>query len=368
MTQGGQRGSGGIVRPNDNPYGGVDRILLSNSTSPDKVFGSNMPTGQTTQPPHTNTGTIYGNDNYFNPNLQGYSQAGQNIINVDQLNNGITPMDHNAINQLRHDNIVQPTSSNLPPAPTGNPNQMYMQPPTIPQIADMQPTQPVQTTATQPQVQRPQQSYHDLSTAEGNLDYLNSIAPTAATKTRNPISSKLFMAAGIGIIVLVVLVAIVGALGNSGNGSLSSHIQDLGKAIANLQSIIDYGESNDRYINSDLAGVTAETSLVILSHQTELSNLVALAVDEDGEATEAEADETTTDDLDTALSQGHLSDVYQQALKERLTAISDATVASYNAASDEDVKTALDETYIDVQNLLNRVDKAVTSSGGEAAD
>ena len=94
---------------------------------------------------------------------------------------------------------------------------------------------------------------------------------------------------------------------------MSSHIQDLGKAIANLQSIIDYGESNDRYINSDLAGVTAETSLVILSHQTELSNLVALAVDEDAKLPRPRPTRQQLTIWTPLCPQGHLSDVYQQA-------------------------------------------------------
>ena len=383
MSQGGQhQSSGGIVQPGDTPYEGVNRVLLTNATGPDKVFGSNMPTGQPGQPtPGGDAGTIYGNQNYVNPNLQGYMQGGQNIIDVNQLNNGvIAPMDANAIEQLRRNSLTggpvnqqqpgdlmtsqQPIPpSNLPPTPTGNPNQMYMQPPVLPQINQMQPAGNQQFPATGATGVQP---YHDLSTAEGSLDYLNSIAPSE-TQPKKAIPSKLFVAVGIGAIVLVVVVAIIGALGNA-QPSLGARAQALGTALANLQSIIEYGEDNSQYINSDLDGVTAETHLVMLSHQTKLSTLMTLAVDEDGEATDLTADETTTEDLDKALAQGHLSEIYQDAMQERLTAVSDAASAAYDATNNADIRNALSDTYVDIQNLLNRVNNAVATGGGEAAD
>ena len=363
------------------PYEGVNRVLLTNATGPDKVFGSSMPTGQPDNvAPGANAGTIYGNQNYVNPNLQGYMQGGQNIIDVNRLNNGVVaPMDANAIEQLRRNSLTggpvnqqpggtmgvqQPIPpSNLPPAPTGNPNQMYMQPPVLPQINQMQPTGSQQFPATGATSVQP---YHDLSTAEGSLDYLNSIAPNE-TRPKKAIPSKLFVAVGIGAIALVVVVAIIGALGNA-QPSLGARAQVLGTALANLQSIIEYGEDNSQYINSDLDGVTAETHLVMLSHQTKLGTLMTLAVDEDGEATDLTADETTTEDLDKALAQGHLSEIYQDAMQERLTAVSDAAAAAYDATNNTDIKDALNSTYIDVQNLLTRVNNAVATGGGEAAD
>ena len=200
MSQGGQhQSSGGIAQPGSTPYEGVNRVLLTNATGPDKVFGSSMPTGQPDNvAPGANAGTIYGNQNYVNPNLQGYMQGGQNIIDVNQLNNGVvTPMDANAIEQLRRNSLAggpvnqqpggtmgvqQPIPpSNLPPTPTGNPNQMYMQPPVLPQINQMQPTSNQQFSATGATSVQP---YHDLSTAEGSLDYLNSIAPSEPSPRR----------------------------------------------------------------------------------------------------------------------------------------------------------------------------------------
>ena len=339
-----------------------------------KVFSSTMPTGQIDERSMgANSGTIYGNSNYINPNLQGYSSANQNIINVDQLQNGITPMDMANINQIQRGN----TMPNNPPTDysgANNPNQMYMRPPTLPPInqtaANQQTNIYTGVNDTTPSQQQP-----DLSTAAGSLAYLNTISsPVAQTNTSslrlptNPLTSKLFLAIGIGLIVLVVLVAIVGALSSGSRSGLSSRAQELGKAIANLQSIVDYGESNSRYVTSDLDGITAETHLVTLSHQVQLSGLMPLAIDEDGEVTEAEADATTTDELDAALAQGRLSTVYQQALVERLTTVSEATAAAYEATDNEEIKTALNKTYLDMNELIHRVDTAISSSGGESAD
>ena len=42
--------------------------------------------------------------------------------------------------------------------------------------------------------------------------------------------------------------------------------------------------------------------------------------------------------------------------------------AAYNATNNDEIKNALNETYIDVENLLSRLEKAVPSGGGGAAD
>ena len=55
-------------------------------------------------------------------------------------------------------------------------------------------------------------------------------------------------------------------------------------------------------------------------------------------------------------------------MQERLTAVSDAAAAAYDATNNTDIKDALNSTYIDVQNLLTRVNNAVATGGGEAAD
>ena len=369
-------------------YQNVDKALMSNlasSNSNNKAFGSSMPSGEEI---HKTLGVnYYGNNYYSNPHLMGYGQASQNVISVDQLNNGVSPVDAATVEQMQRQMIAgqpqtnqqamyynQPVQqqnaySNIPTQPTGDPNQMYMQPPVIPQISDMQTqTQPTYNGVNQ-QATQMTPVIHDLGTAEGSLDYLNSIAPTTTKgKTSNPISSKLFVAVGIGMIVLVAIVGVIGALGGSGNGNLSSYALQLGKDLANLQSIVTYGEDNSEYISTDLAGVTAETHLVIASHTANLGKVMALNVDEEGQATEPVADETSTEDLDKALAQGQLSKTYQQALQERLTNISDTVAAAYEATNDEEVKNALNNTYIDANELIARIKKAVPEGGGQLVD
>ena len=170
------------------------------------------------------------------------------------------------------------------------------------------------------------------------------------------------------MIVLVAIVGVIGALGGSGGGNLSSYALQLGKDLANLQSIVTYGEENSEYISTDLAGVTAETHLVIASHTANLGKVMTLNVDEEGQAAEPVADETSTEDLDKALAQGQLSKTYQQALQERLTNISDTVAAAYESTNDEEVKTALNNTYIDANELIARIKKAVPEGGGQLVD
>lgn len=352
MSQGG----GTTSSNNYDPYQGTGRVFLNNTTTPDKVFGTGMPSGQATPEQPTPT-QIYGNDNYVNPNLQGYSQTEQNIVSLDQLNSQ-APMTPEQIEQMRRQSLMT-TTQPQPAQPTVNPTQMYMQAPVVPQVSDMQPSSYTNAPAA-----------HDLSTAEGNLDYLNAIAPTVETKKglNLPVNSKLFVVAGVGILVLVIVAAIAGALGNTGP-SLSKATAELGKSLANLQEIVDYGEQNAKYANVDLTNVTAETQLIMLSHQTTLGKLVTLGtVDEDGDTEEATADETVTERLDEAKATGKLGEEYRDELKERLTKVSSDLATAYEAAKKADVRTALDDSYRDAQRLLQRIDEVSTDSGGQATD
>lgn len=396
MTQGG-----------NNPYAGVGSSAAPNASSPDKVFGSSMPdfaaSGPTVQ-----SGQIYGANNYVNPSLQGVNQGGQNVINPDQLNS-VTPMTPQAVAQLRRQDLTGGVGSNSypnsgmpnyttqpqpaqplygpqpnvnyvynnPPAYNTNPgynsqpqptspNQMYMQPPVLPQISDM--TGSNQGAGGNANNQVP----HDGISPEDRIDYLNSISPNTEEKKamRLPASNKLFVGVGIGVIVLVVFVAIVGALGNGGP-NFSAAASKLGTSLANLQEIVDYGAKNAQYANDDLQDVTAETSLIMLSHQNTLGGLMTLGTtDDDGNTEDAKADETVTEKLDKALATGHLGQEYRDELKKRLNDVADNLATTYTAASrkGDDVKSALNSSYLDAKELLKRIDAAKIDTGGQAAD
>lgn len=375
---------------NNNPYQGAGRVLLSNASTPDRVFGSAMPSTQSGGGSPINSTQVYGNSNYVNQNLQGYSQTRQNIITNDQLSGQMTPTTTADIEQMRRQQLVgnQLTSSqsyqqyqtqfpqSYPTITPSSANQMYMQPPVLPQINGMggRPMLPnsQSTTGQQPvpatAPATPPLPPSDPTDAERNLQYLNSIAPASAMNTKSTqISPKLFVGLGVGVIILVVLISIAGAMGNTGSG-LGTKSQQLGKDIANLQAIVNYGTSNVNDTSGSLNTVTAETNLVMLSNQSALSKHLTLALDDEGESTDAQPDEDTTAKLDNAKATGSLDDAYRQELRDRLSDVLNDTKSLYEAAQDSDTKSVIEKTYNDVNELIKRVDSSKSSAGGELVD
>ncbi|MDO4271598.1 MAG: hypothetical protein Q4C83_01270 [Candidatus Saccharibacteria bacterium] len=360
-----------------NPYAGVGRSLADNLPVRDKVFTSGMPTVQPSDNTVAST-QIYGNDYYVNQNLQGVHYS-QNIINVDQLANQAAPMTPEMVEQLRRQTINQNAVDynqyiNTPPAypaqPT-NPNQMYMQPPVVPQVSDMSAMNQTSTgynTTDQPAPPTVPVA-PDLTTAEGTIDYLNSISPTNSTTSKMPnlMQSKLFVVIGVAVILIVAALAVIGATGNTGNG-FTAKSAAVGEAIANLNEIVEYGEDNQQFTSSDLTGVTAEIHLIMLSHQKQLSDVMTLAMDEDGEATEATADEEIVTELDKAKATGKLSDTYRETLAARLKSLSDTIAEAYSATKKDEIRNKLQSAYTDVNVLLERLDSSISSSGGELTD
>lgn len=362
MNSGGQPNANG-----SDPYQGINRAMpssLTNVPTSDKVFGSTMPSVQPTGNTGINSSQIYGNQSYINPNLQGYSQSGQNIVNIDQLSNQVTPVTPQAVEQMQRQNIQQQPAANQPAMPV-NPNQMYMQPPVVPQISQMQSAigQPIPQPG---QVGQPL-PYHDLTTAEGSIDYLNAIAPKGTKQKTGLLSNKMFVILGASAIALVLVLSVVGALGNSG-GSFNKKAHALGTAIANLQSVVEYGQTNSSYTSSDLSSVTAETSLIMLSHQKTLGGLMTLAIDDKGKATDATPDGEIETKLDSAKATGSLNSAYRNELRNELTAVADATREAYNATKKSDIRQALETTYNDLTELTLRLSRASAPNSGDSAN
>lgn len=327
-----------------NPRGDNNQRLPNtpvSATGPNKTFGSNMPNVNVENKPLSDQ--IYGNDNYINTNLQGYDRASQNIINVDKLANRTTPMDANALESLRRQQISNPNQPEYGPTQ----NQMYSVPPSMP-VA-------------------PPVDIHP-STADDHINYLNSISPKHYKKTSSfNIPSKFFIFGGIGVVAIIMLVAIVGALGQGGP-SFSARAAELGKSIANLREILSYGENNQAYNSPELSGVTAEAQLILTSHQHSLNERFPLAVDEEGKSTEAEADEKVSDKLDKAKAAGNLANVYRRELDDRLNDMKMSLTDLYKSSKDDKTQSAINDTYMDIDELLRRIDSAHYDNGGKLTD
>ncbi len=348
---------GNFNNPHHNPYKGVGRVLVqTGQTSPDNVFGESAlnikieddrPTSQ----------QIYGSNNYVNQNLQGYSVSGNIADTAGQL----TSTDSQVVEQLRREQLVSGPNQAQPQIQPQTPNQfssinanqMYMQAPTVPPINGQPTAQPG--------------SPPRLDTPEGSMDYLDAIAPQTQVSHKLPISNRAFTFAGIGIVALIVIISVVAALSNNGGG-IGKRAQVLGKALANLQSIVDYGVDNAEFQSKDMSAITAETGLVMLSHSKELSEHLTFAVDKNGKATDVEADETATEKLNSAKASGDLDSAYYTELKKRLEAISDATVSAYKASKNAKVSSLLNTTHIDIHELLSRLEETKKKNDSSPKD
>lgn len=346
----------------NNPYQG-------NQTTPGVplgrgIFDAGMPTGTQQRP---TSQQVYGNNNYYNQTLKGHSESKQNVITNDQLNamsQGVAPMTTGRVEQMQREQVYtnqatdQPTTYN--PYNSAAYNQLYMQPPVgpmaVPPGQQGQPT-PSQTKATP-----------DISTAEGSIDYLNQIAPKdMPTSKKLPINSKVFVVAGVALGLLVVIAAVGAAVGGS-RVNISSVSQKMGKNLANMEKILEYGKNNSQYTSGSLVAATAETHIVMLSHQKQLGKVLPLAVDDDGEVTDAKPDENITDDLDKAKAQGTLDQVYRDKLKKELTSIGEEAAQIYKNTRNSEQKSTLEATYNDVVELERRIEAAHIETGGQAAD
>lgn len=347
----------------DNPFLGT-QWNTTNGSPQNRVLGGNMPTGT----PQNMLGSqqMYGSNTYMNRTLQGHSEAGQNIIGQDRLNamaEGTRQMTPEQVRNMQYQEAVQsgqaaqPTMEQPLAANSSAYNQLYMRPGSF---------KPLQN-----QGQSPIQPQPDLSTSDGSLAYLDSISPKNSTTTNGgpalPVNSKIFVIAGVVLVVITVLVA-VGAALSGGGISVSSVATKMGTNLANLQKITQYGTTNAEYTSSSIRSVTAETEIIMLSHQKQLGGVIPLAVDDDGEVEEAKADKNITDDLEKAKANGTLDEVYRQKLEKELTAIQDETNDIYKASKDKKVRDAVKATYEDIDVLLKRAKNAKSDNGGESVD
>lgn len=321
---------------------------LKNTSSPDKIFGSNMPDVKIEQSPISQQ--IYGSDNYYNKNLQGYDHFGSgNIIDIKQM--------QHQINQVTQDDLERYRRQQFP-------NNQLIQ---YDQFG--QPIQPnYNSTYNQSNISDSQQ-HIDLATADGRINYLNSISPATVPKKKKKINTSLhwFIIGAISLVVIIMTVVIVSALGNVGKG-FSAKATVLGKSIANLSLILDYGASNEKYNSPELSSITAEAILLISSHQYQLSQKFPFVVDKKGNTAKVQADKKTTEKLEKAKTVGNLSPIYRGELENRLMVIESNLKSLYKATNKKAIRSELQSAYNDIDILLDRINKTKSPKSGELTD
>lgn len=275
---------------------------------------------------------------------------------------------YGAPNQPQPNNYQYGTPSQSQPN-TQTFSQAYMAPPAMPEIPTANYGQQPAPSQTYPQQtsalgslstnQPPQPTY-------GNIDYLNYIAPdnthNSSTKLlpANPLSSKLFMAIGIGVIALVVIVSIIAAVGSSRkNGPSQGSLVQLGQDIADLQGIVKYGESASDSFNTNIIDVNAELGLTSKSQFKVLSDKIGIAAtDKDGNAVEPTASEDVTKKLDSAKAQGTLDSALKKELQDSTDKITSDIKGIYSTTNNAEAQKILESAFNDFSELNKRVKNA----------
>lgn len=296
------------------------------------------------------------NSAYGSPNNQGYYQPANNYQQQpDAMGNQVGSQPYPQTPNNYH--IAQDY------------DQMYTHAPLLPEVNDARPNGNITKYKNQDQ-------YFDVSTAEGSMDYLNSIAPPAPQKTglgslAAKAPSKLFPIIGGAMIALVILVAIVAALGSAQKDGPTEKIAAMNASFQSLQTIIDYGKSNN--FSSDMTDVLAETNLVMSSDRKALDNAgLGASANSSGDSSSDNSDSSTSasggisadefkSQMDKAKSSGNLERTYEDALKNAYSDVANKAKDVYENIDDDNAKTALSNFYKNITALSTSADNAMAS-------
>ncbi len=194
-------------------------------------------------------------------------------------------------------------------------------------------------------------------------DYLNKIS---AKPTKPALFSGKFLILIAAVVVMFVGVAIA-AIASGGNKVKNASGEVLGQRMINLRELIAYGEKNG-VSGSEVTRVMNELDLILLSRSSELSPLYASSdgktntfVTPTPEVAAAYSLTTVTADLDKAKANSNLNSTYTEAMREALLETEDLIKKLYDGSQSPDLKSALEQTYIDLVSLSNRLPSSSTS-------
>lgn len=390
---------------NSSPY-------LGNKTSADNdvdkvgatgAFSSSLPSGSGSEGAVQQAGSVYGRGNYYNPNLQG-TGAQRNIVRTDSLNNLSTPMNTSSVDRMRRDVLTSQNQSSQPYYQQNNyfpnqnysgqgyPNQNYQNQGygPYPNSGQNIPNGPNQSSQYYSQsfgsngvpniytgrngyendnnfikttTSNGQTVYHDVSTAEGSLKYLNSISPggtlssnSSNTKANN---NKFFVLLGVGAVVIVVAIAILGAAMSGSNQSDNTGPEDFAKAVAKIDEVSTYIKDKSN-VNTSIKQVAIESDVVLASRIYQMKDMTSF-----GSSVEKgviQPDESVAKTLDSANSNGNLDSEALNSLKKSLNDAKKAANNASSSATSDDLQQNMKNTATDIDRLIERAN-AVKISG-----
>ena len=190
-------------------------------------------------------------------------------------------------------------------------------------------------------------------------DYLNQISASVRPEKKSGglLSSKLFIA---GIVCVVVLIGtiILGAILGSTKGSekkslieLKLNIDDTSSVIRDYQSRIK--SSILRSSNASLLSILSNTSRDVTSYLTEKQNFTEKDIEKDT-AEEAQLHKDGLEaDLFEARINGNLDRVFTYKITYEITEIMNKEVQIYNSTKNDELKGILSSSYSSLENLYN---------------
>ena len=306
--------------------------------------------------------------NEFQPNPN--SAAGDNNPSVNpenrefqaqQFANNPANFNQNASNLTESNNA----NGNIYSAPTiNNPQtQQFPQNPAqqnhanYPQFSNNQQNQfSNQTQFNQPQFAQNPNLANSASQTPNTLSasqYLEEISAQNRPKKQSFFSSgKIFLFGGLALALVVTL--IIAAIMNSARPSSAQFAIDVGTEITNLQTLIEYGKSNN-VSSANSVKAMSETSLAIISRQNDLAEHFTLTEEEKNkeEASEPEF----VGELDSAKSVGNLETEYLQKLKDQLNSVYIKLNELNNQVKSAEQQAAVTNTINDIKELYTRIDR-----------
>jgi len=185
-----------------------------------------------------------------------------------------------------------------------------------------------------------------VATPDNPVDYLDEIA--GPPEKARFLSGKMLIVL-IGAVIVLVIVIIIGIITNSARQSSGSEVTALNNKLSDLQSIIEYGQKNT-LSNFNTVKVVAETNLIAMSRQSELTKVYTFS-----SGSETDAGPSVTTDLDSAKALGNLDNIYITVLRDQLLSVCKQLELLYDSAKTDAEKNALAKAYADFKELANRL-------------
>lgn len=194
-------------------------------------------------------------------------------------------------------------------------------------------------------------------------EYLDKIS---AKPAKPALFSGKFLILIAAVVVMFVGVAIA-AIASGGNKVKNASGEVLGQRMINLRTLLDYGTENG-VSGSDITQVMNELDLVLLSRTNDLSPLYLGSDGKTNTFTTPTAEVAATYSLDTvkatldkAKANSNLNSAYTKAIRDALTETEDLILKLYDNSQSTELKSALQQTYVDFIALGNRLPASSSS-------